>query len=242
MTSDRLFSYKMTDDAGFAPNPWWGYLTLATCKPKMREKKVPGDWVAGFTSGALCGHTVGAERLVFLMRVSEKMPIAAYYWEKHFERKIPRPESKDLRLRLGDNIYKPLKECPQTDDDFVQMDDYCHGPNEKHHDLSGKYVLVAKKFVYFGRNAIVIPEAVRPDVPPGQSAHGSQTRDNARALDFIKYVTQRAGLRGAVLGAPHSWPQGAEGWQNRQVICSAPRKKVPSELRAAVPSQRKPRC
>jgi hypothetical protein len=59
------------------------------------------------------------------MLVSEKMLIAVYYREKRFGRKIPRPESKDLRLRLGDNVYKPLKECPQTDDDFVQLDDYC---------------------------------------------------------------------------------------------------------------------
>ena len=28
----RLFAYKMTHDTGFAPNPFWGYLTLATCK------------------------------------------------------------------------------------------------------------------------------------------------------------------------------------------------------------------
>lgn len=38
----RLFAYKMTHDTGFAPNPFWGYLTLATCKPKIREKKRRG--------------------------------------------------------------------------------------------------------------------------------------------------------------------------------------------------------
>jgi hypothetical protein len=242
MTSGRVFSYKMTDDAGFAPNPWWGYLTLATCKPKMREKKVCGDWIAGFTSGELCGHAVGAERLVYLMLISEKLPIADYYRAKRFERKIPQPGSKDLRLRLGDNIYRPLKEYPQTDDDFVQVDDYCHGSDQKHHDLSGKNVLLAKQFVYFGRDAIAIPKEVRPVVPAGQSAHGSQTRDNTRAFVFIEYVAKRAGLRGAVLGAPHSWPQGLEGWRDRPVRCSAPRKNVLGELRAPLPNQQKVRC
>ena len=26
----RLFAYKMTHDTGFAPNPFWGYLTLVS--------------------------------------------------------------------------------------------------------------------------------------------------------------------------------------------------------------------
>ena len=30
----RLFSYKMTNDSGFAPNPFGLTLTLATCKPE----------------------------------------------------------------------------------------------------------------------------------------------------------------------------------------------------------------
>ncbi|MGE3595803.1 MAG: hypothetical protein AB7N70_09645 [Dehalococcoidia bacterium] len=42
-------SYKMTHDTGFAPNPFWGCLTLATCKPGIRQTRGPGDWIAGFT-------------------------------------------------------------------------------------------------------------------------------------------------------------------------------------------------
>lgn len=49
----RLFSYKLTNDSGFAPNPFAGVMTLAACKPKIRLCKMPGDWIAGFTSGQL---------------------------------------------------------------------------------------------------------------------------------------------------------------------------------------------
>ena len=49
----RLFSYKLTNDGGFAPNPFWGALTLATCKPQIRLSKRIGDWIAGFSSGTL---------------------------------------------------------------------------------------------------------------------------------------------------------------------------------------------
>jgi hypothetical protein len=51
----RLFAYKMTHDTGFAPNPFHGACTLATCKPQIRLHKRVGDWIAGFTSKRLNG-------------------------------------------------------------------------------------------------------------------------------------------------------------------------------------------
>ena len=54
----RLFSYKLTNDSGFAPNPFGRVMTLATCKPKIRQSKIPGDWIAGFTSGHLNGDYI----------------------------------------------------------------------------------------------------------------------------------------------------------------------------------------
>lgn len=39
----KLFSYIVTHDAGFAPNPFWGYCTLACCKPAIRRTANVGD-------------------------------------------------------------------------------------------------------------------------------------------------------------------------------------------------------
>jgi hypothetical protein len=105
----RLYSYKMTNDSGFAPNPFWGVLTLATCKVSMRRSKNIGDWIAGFTSGALCGDPVGAERLVYLMKVSQKIPIAEYHSHRRFRSKIPNPASRVRVRTVGDNIYRPQR-------------------------------------------------------------------------------------------------------------------------------------
>ena len=44
----NLYSYVITRDYGFAPNPFWNICTLATCKPQIREHALKGDWVAGF--------------------------------------------------------------------------------------------------------------------------------------------------------------------------------------------------
>lgn len=43
----RLYAYTMTSDSGFAPNPFHGFCTLATCKARIRERATTGDWVLG---------------------------------------------------------------------------------------------------------------------------------------------------------------------------------------------------
>ena len=85
----RLFSYKLTHDTGFAPNPFFGVCTLATCKPRIRESKRVGDWIAGFTSKRLGGDEVGSERLVYLMQIAEKLPFERYHSDPRFVAKIP---------------------------------------------------------------------------------------------------------------------------------------------------------
>ena len=46
----RLFTYVITEDGGFAPNPFHGVLTLNCCKPEIRKQAEVGDWVAGNTA------------------------------------------------------------------------------------------------------------------------------------------------------------------------------------------------
>ena len=36
----HCFRYRMDHDYGFAPNPFWGTLTLATCKAQIRKSLV----------------------------------------------------------------------------------------------------------------------------------------------------------------------------------------------------------
>ena len=207
----RLFAYKMTHDTGFAPNPFWGYLTLATCKPKIREHKRPGDWVAGFTSKELCGDRVGDERLVFLMQVEEKMPLADYFHDPRFQSRIPRDPSAAKVYRCGDNIYRPLDRNARDARAFEQLPNDHHGPAQKDHDLKGRHALIARRFAYFGVEALRVPLDVRPDVPAGQSGHGTETRDLARAKRFIDYVFSV--VHAPVVARPHQWPRADASWK-----------------------------
>ena len=114
----RLFSYKMKNDSGFAPNPFWGTLTLANCKPRIREKKRDGDWIAGFTSQTLYSKDrVSQERLIYLAQICRKISFADYYRDPDFACK--KPGKRTARERCGDNIYRPRRPGAFLPRDFI---------------------------------------------------------------------------------------------------------------------------
>jgi hypothetical protein len=219
----RLFSYKLTHDGGFAPNPFWGILTLATCKPQIRRCKRLGDWIAGFTSAELCADALGQERLVYLMQVEQKLLIADYFRNTRFAKKIPIRNSARQIERVGDNIYRPNRVDSRAPGDFTQLpNDYhydgaqgCAIGESQRHDVSGEYVLTGSRFAYFGGKPLEIPSGLRPAVPVGQSAHGVQTHDTERARLFVEFVFDQTRGEG-VLSAPHGWDRGDESWRNAQ--------------------------
>lgn len=69
-----LYSYVLRSDTGFAPNPFYGYCTLATCKPDIRRLARIGDWVIG--TGSV--ENVGPGRLVYAMRVEAVLTLDQY--------------------------------------------------------------------------------------------------------------------------------------------------------------------
>ena len=71
----KIYSYVIPRDFGFAPNPYFGYCTLATCKPRIRKGAQIGDWIAAYGSAS----TMFREKLVVLMRVGETMTFDEYW-------------------------------------------------------------------------------------------------------------------------------------------------------------------
>jgi hypothetical protein len=208
----RLFSYKMTNDSGFAPNPFFGVLTMATCKPGMRKSKRRGDWIAGFTSKQLCGDEVGEERLVFLMQVTDKIPISNYFFHPKFQNKIPDLSHSKFVYQAGDNIYKPVARG------FIQLENRNHTSKHQERDLSGEFVLVSDQFYYFGGRPLAfgngpeqIPRDLRPKVPVSQTNHGVRTHDAERAEQFVNFVTENFGV--GVHNAPCLWSSNDASWK-----------------------------
>src|SRR5713226_3129081 len=96
----KLFSYVVARDYGFAPNPFFGCCTLATCKPNIRKHAQVGDWVLGTGSKGygLDGH------LVFAMKIVEALSYERYWDDPRFRQKRPNLRG-SVKQAFGDNIY-----------------------------------------------------------------------------------------------------------------------------------------
>jgi len=188
--SPVLRSYKMTSDRGFAPNPYEGFLTLATCKPGIRKCHKIGHWLAGFTSKKLNGDEVGQEKLVYLAEIYEIFSMEEYYDKYPQKRTCP----------SADNIYEV------QNGEWVLVNGDIHNKSNMRKDLSGENVLVASHYYYFGQEALNIQEVrEKIKIPPGITYCGGLTTGEA-ADDFIKWVKNEAEKKFAqagMLGVPH---------------------------------------
>lgn len=152
----QLYSYVVSFDTGFAPNPFWGYCTLATCKPGIRRVVRHGDWVVG--TGSV--NNVGSGMLVFAMRVDEVLTFEEYDRDPRFQRKRPRMTG-SARQRCGDNIYQ------RTSNGEWRQRRSRHGLSHLAGDLGGRHVLVGREFYYWGCRAIPIPPPLQEIVKRG---------------------------------------------------------------------------
>lgn len=160
----RIYVYVITHDAGFAPNPFHGYCTLATCKPRIRGGAEIGDWVVGFGST----RNGQAGKLVYAMRVDEAMPFDDYWDDPRFQKKKPR-QSGNQESQCGDNIYR----SDPKSGEWIQARSYhsegngCANLDHVKRDTNPPLALISKQFVYFGRSAIDVPDHIlfydRPD-------------------------------------------------------------------------------
>ena len=179
----ECFSYIVTRDYGFAPNPFHGYCTLATCKPAIRNKAKIDDWVVGFASRSL-----QERKVVYLMKVDEKMDYEEYWNEERFQIKKSNMKA-SLVKAYGDNIYHMNEENTA----WIQADSHHSYENGEinlinyKNDTSSKFVLISKNFYYFGRNPIVVPPGIDIDrliIKRGNT----RVRNEVKFLPLIEWV------------------------------------------------------
>jgi hypothetical protein len=208
----KLYSYVVTHDTGFAPNPFFGYCTLACCKPTIRRNADLGNWIVGLAPKAM-GNTV-----VYYMRVDAILDSFGDYWrDPRFTIKKPRFDS-DVEFKCGDNIYepRPSREYRQ----IRSMHSLRRGNEEdtetKAHDLSGERILASETFAYFGGNAVPLPPELQ-DLVVGR-AH--KCRFSTGVMDeFLRFVKKR-GL-GGMRSTPRTWPPDDDSCVKR---CDCPTK------------------
>ncbi|MGZ5043184.1 MAG: Nmad2 family putative nucleotide modification protein [Methylobacter sp.] len=149
-----LYVYTITRDYGFAPNPFHGMCTLATCKPDVRAGAKVGDWILG-VGGKNMGNA--SQKCILLMKVTEKIGFQEYWDNPRFSIKKPLRNGSSVRM-VGDNIYHK-----DVNGDWIQEDSHHSNPdgtinllNLKRDTNRSDRVLISDYFLYFGTAAIKV--------------------------------------------------------------------------------------
>lgn len=208
----NCFRYKIEHDWGFAPNPFHGTLSLATCKADIRGCKnlEIGDWVVGFGSKAM--NNLGM--LVYAMKVEEILTFDQYYEDLRFQCKKP-VKTGTLIQMYGDNVYhtdksaNPIRqyiqdECAHSHDDWSFYQD--------HYDRDTKCdkVLLSRTFYYFGDHCIEIPEEfsyikLNPENMRGNMYYRDLEGEDAKITAFTEWLDKKYSI--GIHGEPCNWKE-----------------------------------
>jgi hypothetical protein len=198
----RLYSYVVARDFGFAPNPFHGYCTLATCKPSIRRTTQPGDWIIG--TGP---KSAGRDRhLVYAMLVSEALTFDQYWGDPRFASKRPSLRG-SLKQAFGDNIYhrEAGGDWSQENSHHSMHDGSANAENVEH-DTRTDRVLISDHFAYWGGVGPEIPAQFRDwdgvDVSLGRQGHRCNFPADlvAKFVDWLEMVGM-----GGYVGEPTNW-------------------------------------
>jgi hypothetical protein len=206
----RIFVYVLTFDSGFAPNPFHGWCTLACCKPGIRRKAHPGDWIVGLTPRA------DGNRVAYAMKVDETLSFKEYWSDRRFRAKRPRQGGVVVLEKCGDNCYEAtgdgkFRQLPSAHwDKKNDREDL----RRKKIDLGGKCVLVSRRFCYRGADAKPIPAHVIFKTLPQRFYRVNFTQKEEAALrQFLEALPQ------GVHGRPRDWAGEDASWKVRPPRC-----------------------
>jgi len=185
----KVYIYVVDRDFGFAPNPFHGICTLATCKPGIRNTAKVGDWVIGMGGGRL--NATG--RCVFAMRVTEKIAFNEYWSSPdYFDKKPIRNGS--YRMMVGDNIYflnPDSKQWQQADSHHSNADGSLNEKNLSTDTKSVK-VLISRHFYYFGINAPDVPADIIGEIG-FKNGIGHRVYDSEKCLRLTDWLESTFG-------------------------------------------------
>ena len=181
----KVYSYVVTHDYGFAPNPHGGYCTLACCKPRIRSSAGVGDLIVG-TGSRQRGR---GDRLVYAMRVSEAMSFTEYWDDPRFRYKRPDMTAGDCR-RYGDNAYRRDEDIGvwrQVESHHSEGDGGnapCGIPpcGNAYDDTRVDRVLIGEEFIYWGGDGPPVRPFAGVDIRAGR---GHRSRFEAEVVAAV---------------------------------------------------------
>lgn len=194
----KCYTYVVPRDYGFAPNPFGGYCTLATCMPTIRKKAAIGDWVIGIGSKKYNFQN----NLIYAMEVTEKMTFTQYWNDERFQYKKPIFNG-SLMQAYGDNIYffDSGNNTWHQADSHHKNDDGSINTENLQKDTKADAVLISQNFYYFGAACPIIPDRFLDKVRRMFIGEKNIT-DIAIIEDLVKWV-QTQGEKNILEGFPY---------------------------------------
>lgn len=202
----RLHSYVVARDFGFAPNPFGGFCTLATCKPVIRRVAQVGDWIVGTGGQESSAHG----RLIFAMKVDGAMTFSKYWEDARFQNKRPIPNG-SLKRAFGDNIYFRDGATWHQANSHHSLPDGSPNALNIANDTSTDRILWGRLFGYWGGSGPDVPSRFRSfngvDLCSGRGHQNNKLEEmKHEVVEWLRGL----GLNG-FLGEPTEW-QWANSW------------------------------
>ena len=148
----KLCTYIVRRDIGLAPNPFWGYCTLAVCTPNHQGIRLDvGDWVAGFL-GVHRGN-----RFLYAVKISHVLDLDEYHRDQRFAAKKPKLNG-TWEEKCGDNFYS----CGPNGEWIQHPNRFHNNQHLKEQDTRHPRVFIGKEFWYLGRSAAPVPQMFTP--------------------------------------------------------------------------------
>jgi hypothetical protein len=196
----RLYTYVVDHDFGFAPNPFHGICTLATCKPVIRRTARKGDWIAG----SAAKHTGRYGRLVYFMRVDGDLTFDGYWNDPRFQVKKPNLKG-SLMMAFGDNIYRRCDHSGgwMQENSLHSFPDGRPNPANVAHDTKADRILYGSEYAYFGRQGPEVPLEFQEAGMTSGRGHRVNFDAGLKAA-FIAWLVS-LDVRG-LAGRPGDWP------------------------------------
>lgn len=196
-----VWSYKISRDYGFAPNPFFGFCTVACCKPGIRKGAKLGDLIVGCGSTAL--NLEG--KMIFAMIVEEKLSFDEYWQDERFLKRRPSFQA-SRALMYGDNIYhSDGRNNWEQSDSHHSYDDGRINTDNADRDLKANAVLVSTNFSYFGDQAVNIPSHLRNFEGDDLYPHIRDFRNGYSEIMQEAVFDWYNSLPRGRLGRPNSW-------------------------------------
>jgi hypothetical protein len=203
----RLLSYVVTHDAGFAPNPFWGFYTLAACTPNhMGVRAKQDDWILGNSS------LDTGQRLIYAMQISEILDFDNYFRDERFAKK--KANGSSWQERCGDNIYFRSRAGR-----WSQARTFYHTEAGRiEQDTRHPRVFVSDYFFYFGEDAPEIPHKYAALI---QSRQGCTWHEGKLVETFIDWLegNDNSGLRGLPRDREDETDMQCSSVERRNEIC-----------------------